>query len=79
MKKKLKVIDIYKQEKSFNMSRKREGDKEEKKMDKLGSKVGGFLTIALVCFVMMRFMQLYLRMMNGYDDKFSTWVRGNHM
>ena len=75
----LKELDIFKLKKSMNMNRKRLYGEGEKQAPKVGSNQGGMLTLGFIIIVIWRFYILWNRMYTGQDDKYSSYVRANHM
>jgi hypothetical protein len=69
----LKEIDIYKQNKTFTMSRVFSITGKEKHSETIGSKMGGIVTIVVVLTVFSFAMSQYSRMMRGLDDRYSSF------
>jgi hypothetical protein len=76
----LKEIDLYKQNKTFTMSRKLSVDRKViKHSETIGSKMGGFMTIIVVMSVLLFCTFTYSKMMRGLYDRYNSFNRANHL
>jgi hypothetical protein len=73
-------IDLFKQNKTFTMSRKLSVNRKViKHSETIGSKMGGLVTIILVMSVLSFFTFAYSRTIRGFDDRYNSFNRANYL
>lgn len=69
------IFDVFKVDKKFNVSE----DPSNDKIEKMGSRVGGFFSLVLYITILLRFIIAINRMQGGLDDNQFKNSRSNHL